>query len=406
MSASSTAFYNAVRRAYVPPPPPPSPSLSRVASESSEEGDLPPLPPSPINNFVESPADRVPLIQMPTTQAYLFFLLTTLHTALPNSSILARLRKRFGPTFQAHDAFRYFLKGGAVTPLLLYKHVGSPPYDTFPFPIENDFDCTILINPSLPTVDFQGLQRYLVTACVNTLTSILSESMPFRTAVKTEWTSNGYTVVESKPTFFSTNMTAEDMYPRNISKSFASLFSEKDTFETMDKESLFRLSVFSEYFYQREPLYMTLIQVIPNVTDGQSILDIVIPKRSNPMLSFDWKNALPDPFVVSIPYLDQTLHVNVPLVDAPFLYLDQRISANRVRNSAPAKFASRTRRANLLRNRLLRPQRATPESNRYKNDPLFKNSTMLYNHYVPANILANTRGYGGGRRVTRRQRRK
>jgi hypothetical protein len=343
---------------------------------------------------------------MPLTQAYLLSLLTLLNEALPTRPLLELLQARFGPAFRSQDAFRFLLKGGAVAPLLLYKHDGRPPYHTFPFPIENDIDSEILINPNLPLEDFHGMQRFIVRQSVNILTERFSLSTPMREAMKEEWVAQGYMLVDSPPTRYFTSMTEEDLFPSQPASSFAALFSEKGAFLEMDKKSPFRIAVFTEYFFQREPLHMTLIQVTPNVEGGQSVLDIVIPKRANPMLRFDWVNALPELFDTSIPYLDKAIRLRLPLLYAPFLYLDQRISANRVRNTAPEKHASRTRRANVLRNRLLKPLRTTPMTNAFRGDPLFKNTTTLYGRYTPATILANTRGWGGGGRQTRRHRRK
>jgi hypothetical protein len=387
-----------------PSPPPPSPALSREPSV-----EIPPLPPSlPPSPPPSSPIPPpVPFVQLPLTQAYLFSALTQLHQAMTGFAIQAKLRKLYGPHTHVDDFFRFFLKGGAVAPLLMAKYTHDPIFHRFPFLIENDIDCEVLINPTMPAFDFHQTLKYVLATCVNVLTGTFSAATPFRTALKKEWGDHGYSVTPCPPTYFSVNFISEDTLPgRHHKDNYMQIFSDTKAFETMKPESLFRMRVFSEYFNNRRSLLMMLIQIIPNVEGGTSILEIAIPKQAHPTLRFDWKNAVPERFATTIPYFETTFRVDLPIVDAPFLYLDQRISANRVRNTAPEKHASRTRRANLIRNRLLRPRRTTANTNNYHNDPLFVDETVLFDAYRPKNILANTQGWKGGRRTTRRYRRK
>lgn len=296
----------------------------------------------PIINFNDTPplpSVVVPLrpIQLNYTQYILLDYISKLNNYLSSIEEFKR------------GVARFYIKGGAATPLLLKKHNVYGLFQKFPFQIENDIDTELLIDPEIKDDTRNYIQKKLVLSIINHICMYFSSFSPsVLHGLLGEWKDAGFAYTgpySGKIQIVDKGYTSNNFVG---SDPFQTLFLDSALVDLSLKNSPFTLSIHPNYFYESSPLNITLIQLRPNLSgeDGNPIFEISMPKASNDSLVWSWisgaetiENVLPG--------------INLPIADPYSVYFDAEVSS--ALNSRKNKKALRKYRADLMRNYIFHP---------------------------------------------------
>jgi hypothetical protein len=244
---------------------------------------------------------------------------------------------------------RFYIKGGAATPLLLKKHNLYGLFQKFPFQIENDIDAELLIDPEMKGDARNYIQKKLILSIINHICMYFSSFSPsVLNGLIGEWKDAGFTYTgpyTGKIQVVDKGFTANNFVG---SDPFQTLFLDSALLDLSLKNSPFSLFIHPNYFFESTPLNITLIQLRPNLSgeDGNPVFEISMPKASNDSLVWNWisgaetiTNVLPG--------------INLPIADTYSVYFDAEVSS--ALNSRKNKKALRKYRADLMRNYIFYP---------------------------------------------------
>jgi hypothetical protein len=232
-----------------------------------------------------------------------------------------------------------FIKGGAAAEILLGLK------DGFPYPINNDIDVDMLINPHLDGDRFkQTLARTLETLLRELTATLNSSDLIGR--VKEEWAvwyakpSAPCDVAVQKSATRSVEVSAgKGFTPFDFmgDQSFYRLVTGESLSRIFLKDSLFRVVVYPNYFHKDTPLNMVLVRLYPNLArlNGQpldSVLDFILPKLSttdeahNGDLRSQWETTTLVSHTITEPIKDYVSKLD--LTDPDSTIIDQQLAVD------------------------------------------------------------------------------
>ena len=235
---------------------------------------------------------------------------------------------------------RCFIKGGAAAEILLGLN------DGFPYPINNDVDVDVLIDPHLSNDQFKQTLAHTLETLVGELTDALNTS-DLLARVQDEWgiwyakPSAPCDIILQKPValrsveiasgkgFTPFDFTGDQSFYRLVTGESLKRFSVKD--------NLFRVVVYPNYFYKDTPLNMVLVRLFPNLArmNGEAVepvLDFIIPKLSttddahNRDLQLQWETSALVSYPITEPIKDYIK--NLVLTNTDTTIIDQQLAVD------------------------------------------------------------------------------
>lgn len=260
-------------------------------------------------------------------------------------------------TTTRENLYKFVLKGGNAVALTLQKS------KTLPFNVDSDFDSDILINPVLPTSDFNNIRDTLLETATSLIYNIDREAWPTLTSIVG---SAGFTFYPSSYTYSDpagSKYVVMDDAPFYIKTNSDLGYFDKST----------KLVIV---------LHTSLIKVLAKTYDKLELLDVAIPHQTNPKLANEW--LVESPILFEIPSESIKVSISNPLS----LYIDQRVSA--AANERPNKKLRRTQRANRIRNSIIIPEKSAYIRNigHFMKTPLRNIISNLYNKSLENSVIA------------------
>ena len=234
------------------------------------------------------------------------------------------------------DRFRFFLKGGNAIPLLTETRR--------PFSFTGDFDCEVLIDPSLAKADFLRVYFRLLERIIKEVQTSVSTTSYYDDIWK-ELQRNNYRPVshyENTIKVFGTSTANEDLFTSALVRDFR-----------MPDKSPFLISIIPNFVWKGTRIGLAILRVQTRTEPRVTLLDITLPRPDYEHLSFVWNTYNYNLFNVGM----YTFYVLDPVSQ----YVDLRFAA--AQNERPEWKAKRTRRANRIRNTIVRPKKNTTLKN-------------------------------------------
>jgi hypothetical protein len=252
------------------------------------------------------------------------------------------------------ESVRFFIKGGAAVPLLL----GEPLEE-----ITGDVDTMLLIDPTTTEDDFEKKRTSAIMTCIQTLLKKFRIHM-----LKYEVTDGDTTMAE-----ISTKYKEFELKPENGKPNY-----------TIYKSAPYQLVITGSFAVNRGSPGLTLLQLKRiEFLSAIEILDIIIPQKRYPLLSYYWNTIVP----VELPYKGKDIVLGtVPVIDIVSAYVNQAYATRR--STAENNIGKRKGRANILFNNIKKKSHATRKANRSeKTKTLPENERMLFKSII--NTLPN-----------------
>jgi hypothetical protein len=290
------------------------------------------LAPGPLGTIYEHPA----------VQYLCLHYMTTIHRMLSRPETimkLIRIMQSLGQpiVMDFSTLYTFFLKGGNVLPLLANPHAQIPIHFT------GDFDATLLLNPSMDPLLFKIMREALIVEIVHTLQQLLPMP-PDMDILRKAFVQLGLVMEPIGPLPFDVRTTA--LTPDDLE--LDTLLYQSKGFKEIrfPPECPLRCVIQPNLSFGSNTLNFTLIKIVTRTVPPMDLLDISIPSRFYKNIEFEWD-------IHRTTHFRPNPHVEFLLADSLSTYIAYRIAA--LTDSRPNKQASRTRRANTVRNTILIP---------------------------------------------------
>ena len=283
----------------------------------------PPLPPLP------------PLQSDPIIQVWCIYVISNIYEACTQDIPIADKVIR-------SENIRFFLKGGNAIALLSGGGV--------PYPFTGDFDCELLVNPNLPRSDFISVYYALVLKIIRELQTAISDEW-FYDEVWQSLENNLHTPAlhydntihllrsrSMKGTTTNIDRLGDIVYESKVIRDFK-----------IPAKSPFLMSIIPNFEWNGKELGLGVIRIQTRTEPRATLLEISLPRVDYKYLPFLW-----DTYTYTL-YRSERMQFEV--LDALSQYMDLRFASSV--NERPAFKEKRTRRANRIRNTILKPQRST-----------------------------------------------
>ena len=241
--------------------------------------------------------------------------------------------------------YSFFLKGGNTLPFL-----NSPYRREFIF--DSDFDFTLLINPNLSATDFTALRTIIIKHCVEIVQRSIADSGRWNDIYEVYQRTIGPLYSRDLPRKL---ITIKDsaLSPDNFELSRTLYESSALRTWSIPEQCPFDFIIYPNVSYISHGVPMTanvaLLKVVLRPRP-EEIIDISFPAHSHDLLPYEWNSHKEFKVITEGGF---HFYVSDPLS----VFLDQRLAA--ISNSRENKRRRRTRRANYIRNTILRPRRNT-----------------------------------------------
>lgn len=237
--------------------------------------------------------------------------------------------------------YTMYLKGGNVLPLL------NSFMDTtkkFPYDCNGDFDVTLLLNPSLDKDVFRMIREMLLIEIVDTIKTLLSQPcdwLPIITSLLVHLC-KVQRLTEVKIDVQDAAYTYDDYNLGNY------LYNSREMAEfKFGTGCPFQVELHPNVSFKDTTLNFALIKIRTRTEPQIDLIDISIPSRTYTNIEFEWKICR------SLMFQDPELNFRFPVSDSLTAYIDYRIAS--LTDSRETKKAVRTKRANAIRNTILKP---------------------------------------------------
>ena len=201
------------------------------------------------------------------------------------SSLISEIRSR-SRYYYGDDAFLFLLKGGGAVKIWQQN--------TFPISDLGDMDCTILINPRLPSDAFNALHTFLFEQVYRIF---LETIQPSPVAIDTRY----YTTTIMKLANNAIMPTRDyGIFKDNIvynifnKKLRDPLVAQNITLEELGKQGIlpatcpFMIAGMQNIVFGTQSSNLSLFKLMLNTKDSKELIDIAIPHQNHPLLSYEF----------------------------------------------------------------------------------------------------------------------
>lgn len=201
---------------------------------------------------------------------------TVLQTKLIKREVLVNPQSPLEGT-RLFELFRFFLHGTNVVPFI--KHQFDPTIH-FPYTLSSDFDCEVLINPSLDKDVYTATHKELLDVVFQYLIAAVKHPNYWHLVTSNAPLRGDYPI----------GLTG-DIYTR-----YNKISAYKGKYNTIPKESPFYVYKVNELYVQRKETHISQVKFgirIPNPYPGYpykmiDLIDVSIPKQANPHITHLW----------------------------------------------------------------------------------------------------------------------
>ena len=283
-----------------------------------------------------SPPSLPPLQSDPIIHVWCIYVISNIYEACVQDIVIG------GDKMIRSDNIRFFLKGGNAIAILSGGGV--------PYPFTGDFDCELLVNPTLPATDFISVYYALILKIIRELQTAISDEW-FYDELWQALKNNLHTpALHYDNTIHLLRRRSMKEPTKDMDRLGDIIYGSKQISDfKIPPKSPFLMSIIPNFEWNGKELGLGLIRIQTRTEPRTTLLEISLPRLDYKYLPFLW-----DTYTYTL-YRGEKMQFEV--LDALSQYVDLRFAASV--NERPAFKEKRTRRANHIRNTILKPQRNT-----------------------------------------------
>ena len=250
-------------------------------------------------------------------------------------------RDIFSKVVDMRYMFTFYLKGGNAVPLLRSQIYPS----TFPFPCEGDFDTSVLINPKIDPQVWTGLREIIIVEIVHSLYSMMMKILDWP-LLSISFMQHGLQETNQGESTIRVLESAWIPEDANLHKYVYSPFQSRER-QMFPPGCPLTCTIIPNVSHMSKVLNFTLIRLSTQTEPPVTLIDISIPNSKYENLAFEWQILKTNLFHTYMP------RFRFPIADGLTTYIDFRVAAKT--DDRKNKVQSRTRRANQVRNTVIKP---------------------------------------------------
>jgi hypothetical protein len=245
------------------------------------------------------------------------------------------------------DVFRFYLKGGNALPFIeAIADSKAGVSQGFPYKITGDFDCELLIDPTLARADFAKLRSVCIIHIIHNIATVIAHRRDL-------WPSIMFLYTQLHKVKFDTSVNRVKLNDTGLSADDIQLseyYNGSDFPRELPADCPFSFEIITLHRHKGDPLFFTLMKIKTRTIPAYDLIDIAIPSMDNKGIKYDWDIGTLYNIRIPIPF-PQPVMASFYVVDAITLYLDQRKASTT--NDREEKVRRRTERADYIRNHVL-----------------------------------------------------